>query len=79
MHDFRCTSSEDMFYPLLARQVRHFKETEGGQMQYSQYVGRVHQYAEEMPENIQALYRYSMTGEAMDELTEKLEKAVEAG
>ena len=48
-------------------------------MQYSQYVGRVHQYAEEMPENIQALYRYSMTGEAMDELTEKLEKAVEAG
>ena len=31
MHDFRCTSSEDMFYPLLARQVRHFRETEGGQ------------------------------------------------
>ena len=34
---------------------------------------------EEMPENIQALYRYIMTGEAVDELTEKLEKAVEAG
>ena len=34
---------------------------------------------EEIPENIQALYRYIMTGEAMDELTEKLEKAVEAG
>ncbi len=31
MHDFRCISSEDMYYPLLARQVRHFKETEGGQ------------------------------------------------
>ena len=30
MHDFRCTSSEDMYYPLLAKQVRHFKETEGG-------------------------------------------------
>ena len=30
MHDFRCTSSEDMFYSLLAKQVRYFKETEGG-------------------------------------------------
>ncbi len=30
MHDFRCTSSEDMYYLLLAKQVRHFKETEGG-------------------------------------------------
>ena len=30
MHDFRCTSSADMFYPLLAKQVQYFKETEGG-------------------------------------------------
>lgn len=30
MHDFRCVSSVDMFYPLLAEQVKHFKETEGG-------------------------------------------------
>lgn len=30
MHDFRCTSSIDMFYPVLADQVRYFKETEGG-------------------------------------------------
>lgn len=30
MHDFRCTSSIDMFYPVLANQVRYFKETEGG-------------------------------------------------
>lgn len=30
MHDFRCTSSEDMFYPLLAEQVKFFKETDGG-------------------------------------------------
>lgn len=30
MHDFRCTSSVDMFYPLLAKQVKYFKETEGG-------------------------------------------------
>ena len=30
MHDFRCTSSVDMFYPVLAKQVKYFKETEGG-------------------------------------------------
>lgn len=30
MHDFRCTNSVDMFYPLLAKQVKYFKETEGG-------------------------------------------------
>lgn len=31
MHDFRCLSSVDMFYPVLAKQVKYFKETEGGQ------------------------------------------------
>lgn len=30
MHDFRCMSSADMFYPQLAKQVKYFKETEGG-------------------------------------------------
>ena len=33
MHDFRCTSASDMFYDVLASQVRFFKETEGGQEQ----------------------------------------------
>lgn len=33
MHDFRCTSAVDMFYPELAKSVRHFKETEGGRIQ----------------------------------------------
>ena len=30
MHDFRCTSSIDMFYDVLNRGMHHFKETEGG-------------------------------------------------
>lgn len=30
MHDFRCQSSADMFYPVLAKQVNYFKETERG-------------------------------------------------
>ena len=33
MHDFRCTSSIDMFYEELRKPVRHFKETEGGRSQ----------------------------------------------
>ncbi|MGN0402445.1 MAG: hypothetical protein ACI4HQ_09340 [Acetatifactor sp.] len=34
---------------------------------------------EEIPENMQALFKYIMTGETVDELTEKLREAVEAG
>ncbi len=30
MHDFRCTSSVDMFYDVLKRGMRHYKETEEG-------------------------------------------------
>lgn len=31
MHDFRCTSADEMNYTQLAEKVRYFKETEGGQ------------------------------------------------
>lgn len=30
VHDFDCKKSEDMFYPILAKQIHYFKETEGG-------------------------------------------------
>jgi len=30
MHDFRCTNAVDMFYPELAKSMKHFKETEEG-------------------------------------------------
>lgn len=30
MHDFRCLNSDDIFYQVLAKQVKYFKETEGG-------------------------------------------------
>ena len=30
MHDFRCTSSIDMFYDVLKSGMHHYKETEGG-------------------------------------------------
>ncbi len=30
MHDFKCTSANDMYFDVLAERVRHFKESEGG-------------------------------------------------
>ena len=30
LHDFGCKDSKDMYYPELAKGVRHFKEEEGG-------------------------------------------------
>ncbi|MCD7785949.1 MAG: Rpn family recombination-promoting nuclease/putative transposase [Oscillospiraceae bacterium] len=30
VHDFKCASADDMYYPTLANRVRHFKESEGG-------------------------------------------------
>ncbi|MCD7733364.1 MAG: PD-(D/E)XK nuclease family transposase [Oscillospiraceae bacterium] len=33
MHDFRCTSADEMHYDILANRVRYFKETEGGRVQ----------------------------------------------
>lgn len=51
MHDFRCLSSEDMFYPVLAKQVKYFKETEGGQEIMSQILENLaEKWAKEMAE-----------------------------
>ncbi len=30
VHDFKCTSANDMYFDILAERVRHFKESEGG-------------------------------------------------
>lgn len=35
MHDFWCTSADDMLIPVLAEEVRYMKETEGGRRQMS--------------------------------------------
>lgn len=31
MHDFRCTTADDMYFKVLADRVKYFKESEGGQ------------------------------------------------
>ncbi|MCI8993620.1 MAG: hypothetical protein HFG80_13035 [Eubacterium sp.] len=52
MHDFRCSSSVDMFYPILAKHVKYFKETEGGQsVMRKTFRELAKEYAEEFPED----------------------------
>lgn len=48
LHDFDCKESKDMYYPELAKGVRHFKEEEGGRKRMSEAVER---YAEQKAEN----------------------------
>ena len=43
MHDFGCRKSKDMYYPELAKGVKHFKEEEGGRKAMCEAVER---YAE---------------------------------
>lgn len=76
MHDFRCTSSGDMFYKELARQVEHFKETEGGrEIMCKAFKDLAEEMAEEMAEEraeelaLRLLMRGKMTEEEIAEDT----------
>lgn len=57
MHDFRSTKASDMFYSELAKQVRYFKETEGGQKKMCKAIEdmRKKERIETMFNNIKAL------------------------
>ena len=57
MHDFRSTRAADMFYSELARQVRYFKETEGGQQKMCKAIEdmRKKERADTMFNNVKAL------------------------
>lgn len=57
MHDFRSTKASDMFYSELAKQVRYFKETEGGQKKMCKAIEdmRKKERTETMIDNIKAL------------------------
>ena len=48
MHDFGCKESKDMYYPELAKGVRHFKE-EGGRKKMCEAVEK---YAEQKAESV---------------------------
>ena len=64
MHDFRCTNAVDMFYPVLASQVRYFKETEGGR--------------EKMCKAIEDAVNNRMETRRIDILTESLKNLMES-
>ena len=71
MHDFRCVSSVDMFYPLLAEQVKHFKETEGGREIMSKNVedwamGKVFEDRKKMAQKMIARGKLTLTEIAED-------------
>jgi len=53
VHDFRCLNPADMFYPVLAKGVKYFKETEGGYKTVSQILENLaKKWAEEMAEDM---------------------------
>ncbi len=57
MHDFRSTQASDMFYSELAKQVRYFKETEGGRQKMCKAIEdmRKKERTETMFNNVKAL------------------------
>lgn len=68
MHDFWCTSSDDMLYKELARQVEYFKETEGGQeIMCKAFKDLAEERAEELA--LRLLMRGKMTEEEIAEDT----------
>lgn len=77
MHDFRCTSAADMFYPELAEPVRHFKETEGGQSQMSNFIeeyGKKVALKEKEASALKMIARGKLT---IEEIAEDLELPIE--
>ena len=65
LHDFRCTSSIDMFYPVLADQMRYFKETEGGR-------GQMCRILEEMRNEVAAQVTARVTAQVTERVTEQV-------
>lgn len=71
MHDFRCTNPDEMFYSLLAKQVRYFKETEGGR---SDMCKAVEEFAKKWGEEIAEEIAEERAREMMKERGEDMAK-----
>lgn len=57
LHDFGCKESKDIYYPELAKGVRHFKEEEGGRRSMCEAVEKyaksyAEKYAEQKAESV---------------------------
>lgn len=55
MHDMNCTDPNKMLNPLLAKEVRYLKETEGGDRRCAEHLKRLRENPQEMP-SIKRLY-----------------------
>lgn len=79
MHDFRCMSSADMFYPELAKQVKYFKETEGGREIMSQaFEELAEKWAEEAREETRIETLFSSIKNLMKSMKWTAEQAMTA-
>lgn len=71
IHDFSCKESKDMYYPELAKGIRHFKEEEGGRVIMCEAVER---YAEKYAEKYAERYA---EGKRIDTLYETVKNLME--
>ena len=79
MHDFRCRRADDMFYEPLAKQVRHFKETGGGQRAMCEVIEelvekRAEKRAEERAGKMAEKMAEEMAGKMAEKIVEKIEQ-----
>ena len=74
VHDFGCEESKDMYYPELAKGVRHFKEEEGGRRILSEAVEK---YAEQKVENARINNLLEIVRNLMESMKWTAEQAME--
>lgn len=78
MHDFGCKESKDMYYPELAKGMRHFKE-EGGRRAMSEIVERyAEKYAEQKVESARINNLLEIVRNLMESMKWTAEQAMEA-
>ena len=78
MHDFGCKESKDMYYPELAKGMRHFKE-EGGRRVMSEIVERyAEKYAEQKVESARLNNLLEIVRNLMESMKWTAEQAMEA-
>ena len=74
IHDFSCKESKDMYYPELAKGIRHFKEEEGGRVIMCEAVER---YAEKYAEKYAERKRIDVLYETVKNLMETMQLSAE--
>ncbi|MCM1040412.1 MAG: hypothetical protein NC434_13930 [Ruminococcus sp.] len=78
LHDFGCKKSKDIYYPELAKGVKHFKEEEGGRKVMSEAVEKyAKSYAEQYAEKKAEIVRLDSLLESIKNLMESMKWSAE--